>query len=154
MGKPLRTVGVLIALIATASLAGCVQEEEMTPGEARSSLIQITQDTAALLDVVGWERHGDATVGPCGDGVNWAYVESAPVPDSAPLDDAKTVADYWESLGITVRINTEKSPVVFGSGGPVTAISFGAGPNTYNIAGTSACAPGDFRSILREGITD
>lgn len=136
------------------TLTGCTQEEKMTPDEARASLIQITQDTATQLGVSGWKRRGGASVGSCRDGVNWGYTEYAPVPDSVPLDDVKIVADYWESLGLTVQVNTEKSPVVFGSGGPVAAISFGAGPNTYNIAGTSICVPGDADKIINEEYVD
>lgn len=115
----------------------------MTPPEARDSLTTITHETAELLGVDGWEESGAPSVASCGDGVKWAYSYAAPIPDAAHLENAQKVADYWEKLGMTVRINTEFDPVVFATGGPLQGISFSTGPGTYSIDGTSLCVPGD-----------
>lgn len=134
----------MLATLGALVLAGCgAKEEQMTPDEARDSLTTISHDTAELLDIDGWKESGAPSVGSCSGGLNWAYIYGAPIPDSAPLEDAQTVADYWKGLGMTVRINTEHDPVVFATGGPLQGIRFSTGPGSYYFSGTSLCVPGD-----------
>ncbi|WP_043361172.1 hypothetical protein [Microbacterium testaceum] len=59
-----------------------------------------------------------------------------------PAADVQRVADYWASLEITSRIVSKPVPVVFGSGGPVNAISFSTAP-TYAISVGGICVPGN-----------
>lgn len=139
-------IAIGFATVLAMALVGCGStEEKMKPDEARDSLTTIAHDTAALLDVEGWAENGAPLANTCdsGSGVKWAYFYAAPRPDADPAADAKTVADYWESLGLDVRTNTEHDPVVFGTGGPVRSISFSTGPSVYDVSGTSLCVPGD-----------
>ncbi|MDF2562712.1 MAG: hypothetical protein K0R99_4158, partial [Microbacterium sp.] len=74
----------------------------MTPHEARDTLISTIEESAALLDVSGWNRDHAANVqscGPDGQSAKYGYGYGAPQPDP-PRDrhaDAKTIADYWTS---------------------------------------------------------
>lgn len=123
---------------------GCgSQEEQMTPDQARDALTSVTHDSADLLKIDGWTESGVPSAGSCADDLNWEYIYGAPAPDGAPLDDAQTVADYWKSLGMTVRVNTEHDPVVFANGGSLRGISFSTGPGNYHFSGTTLCVPGD-----------
>lgn len=123
---------------------GCgSQEEQVTPDQVRDALTSVTHDSADLLKIDGWTESGVPSAGSCADGLNWEYIYGAPAPDGAPLDDAQTVADYWKSLGMTVRVNTEHDPVVFANGGSLRGISFSTGPGNYHFSGTTLCVPGD-----------
>lgn len=136
-----------VALVAAVAVlaTGCTSKEDLvTPEEARDSLVTVTSETAALVESVGaWSPSGDPSAGSCNGGLNWDYGISAPPPDSARLEDAQTVADYWTSLGMEVRVQTDPDPVVYATGGPLKGISFSTGPGLYSIGGTSMCAPGD-----------
>jgi len=145
-------VAVAFAVVVV-TLTGCgPQEADVTPDEARETLTSIIHDTAELLGTPGWEEASTPGVESCdnGDGVKWSYRYSTPPGDVDPLADAETVAAHWESLGMSVRINTEHSPVVFATGGPLQGLSFSTGPGNYSIAGTSACVPGDANQIIDE----
>ena len=134
-------------------LTGCgPQEADVTPDEARETLTSIIHETAEVLGTGGWEDAGDPGVTSCdgGDGVKWNYLYKAPRGDVDLMADAEKVADYWESLGMSVRINTEHDPVVFATGGPLQGVRFSTGPAMYGIAGTSACVPGDANQIIDE----
>ena len=136
-----------------AILTGCApQEADVTPDEARETLTSIIHDTAELLSMPGWEEASAPGVQTCdgGNGIKWNYRYSRPPGDVDALADAETVASHWESLGMSVRINTEHSPVVFATGGPLQGLSFSTGPGNYSIAGTSACVPGDANQIIDE----
>ncbi|MGR6742433.1 hypothetical protein ACU6RU_10425 [Microbacterium sp. F1-18] len=141
-------------------LTGCTtnQHDTMTPHEARDTLISTIEESAALLDVSGWNRDHAAGVqscGPDGTSAKYGYGYGAPQPDP-PRDrhaDAKTIADYWTSLGMTVRtvLNPEGDPVVFSTGGPVQGMKFvTAPPGDYYIAGTSLCVPGNVSELRKE----
>lgn len=127
----------------------------MTPDEARDALVRITEDTAALLGNDGWKSSSEPSVGPCEyDEVDWSYRQSSPIPDADHLTNAQTVAEYWEGLGMTVRIDQTPDPVVYATGGDLHGISFSTGPGTYQIAGTSLCVPGDLSQIIGEEYVD
>ena len=114
----------------------------MTPEQVRDSLIKIAEDTAALLDIDGWKDEASLAQG-CSAGVEFGYTYAAPPADSVRLAEARKVAEYWRSLGMETRVNSENDPVVFGSGGPIQSISFSTGPGMYDVSGTSLCVPGD-----------
>ncbi len=124
----------------------------MTPDEARETLTSIIHDTAEILGTPGWEEAGAPGVESCdsGNGVKWSYRYSAPRGDVDLMADAEKVAEHWETLGMTVRINTQHDPRVFATGGPLQGLSFAAVPESYSIAGTSACVPGDANQIIDE----
>lgn len=119
----------------------------MAPEDARDVLVSIIQDTAAKLSVSGWNEDGAPGIQSCdasrAGGVKFGYGYGAPQPDGDHLADAETVADYWGSLGMTVRIDTTSEPVVFGEGGQVQGLRFSTAPGDYYIAGTSLCVPGN-----------
>lgn len=137
-------------------LAACTasEEETVTPSEARDTLIRTIEDTAAQLDVKGWNRDHAAEVGNCGaqrgERVNYSYGAGAPAPDGDHAANARTVADYWRSLGMEVRIVDAPAYVVYGTGGPVEGLSFSTAPGNYYIAGESSCVPGDADELRKQ----
>lgn len=137
-------------------LAACTfsQEATMTPSEARDALIRTIEDTAAQLDVQGWNRDGAAEVGNCGaqrgERVNYTYGYGAPAPDSDRAADARTVANYWRSIGMQVRIVDSPVYVVYGTGGPTEGLSFSTAPGDYYIAGESLCVSGDADELRKQ----
>ncbi len=146
--------------LTTMMLSGCTQSkgETMTPHEARDALVSTITDSAALLNITGWAATGPEG-GNCGatagTDVNYNYVYGAPQPGSDHNHDAdaKKIADYWTSLGMTVRtvINPEGDPVVYGTGGPVDGLRFvTAAPGNYFFGGTSLCVPGNADELRPE----
>ncbi|MDQ1215476.1 MULTISPECIES: hypothetical protein [Microbacterium] len=128
----------------------------MTPHEARDTLISTIEESAALLDVSGWNRDHAAGVqscGPDGTSAKYGYGYGAPQPDP-PRDrhaDVKKIADYWTSLGMTVRtVETNGTPAVFANGGAIAALSFSPAPGDYYISGTSLCVPGNVSELRKE----
>ncbi len=101
----------------------------MTPHEARDALVSTIENSAALLNVTGWKPDGPG-VQRCGDGsrANYTYVYGAPQPgsDHDHHVDAKKIADYRTSLGMTVKtvMDPEGDPIVYGTGGPVEGLRF------------------------------
>ena len=131
----------------------------MSPQEARDTLVSTIKDSAALLDIDGWNRDGAAEVGNCGrtrgTDVNYTYGWGAPQPGGDHFADAKTVSDYWESLGMTVRtVVTNNTPVVYATGGPTSGLRFSTAPGDYYIAGTSLCVPGDADELRNQETTE
>lgn len=126
----------------------------MNPPEARDSLIRTIEDTAARLDVEGWNRDHAAEVGNCGarrgERVNYAYGYGAPPPARDHAADARSVAEYWESLGMRVRVVEYPHFVVYATGGPVEGLAFSTAPGDYYISGTSLCVPGDADEIRKQ----
>ena len=118
----------------------------MTPDEARDMLAATIADTAALIDGPEWAESFASAAQECAvgatSGTKFGYAYSAPRPDRDRRADAEKVAEYWKSLGMTVRIVPESGPAVYGAGGPVQNIDFLTEPGNYGIGGTSLCAPG------------
>lgn len=123
----------------------------MTPGEARDALVATVQNTAARLNVEGWNEDRSPEPGNCGerrgDAVNFMYGYGAPSPETNFEEDARIVADYWKSLGMAVRVVDAPVHTVYASGGPVEGLSFSTAPGDYYISGTSLCVEGDADSI-------
>lgn len=142
-------VAATLAVVGIA-LASCgPQEANVTPNDARDTLTTIIHESAELLDTGGWQESSAPGIQSCdgGNGVKWNYLYSAMPGDADPLADAQKVAAHWESMGMTVRLDTEHAPVVFATGGPLQGLSFSTGPGKYGIGGTSACVPGDANQI-------
>ncbi|GIT79913.1 hypothetical protein LLS1_15820 [Leifsonia sp. LS1] len=155
-----RRAGVVIAAAILAALTGCTptsKEATMTPHEARDTLVKTITDTAARLPVSGWTDSGAPSVTDCdangAAGAKYGYFYRAS-PGTDFAGDAKTVADYWTSLGISVRTVTAPDTAVYGTGGPVQTISFQTAPGDYAISGTSLCVPGDVDTLIDEQAGD
>ncbi|MCQ1999370.1 hypothetical protein [Arthrobacter zhaoxinii] len=125
-------------------------------------MVELVFNTAEQLDVTGWwPRNGSAGAQECtpesshglGDATaSYSYDRWAPQ-GTDHVEDAQRVADYWESLGMTVRtINPTKDPVVFGEGGPVLRAEFDtdAPEQSYSIGATAPCSPGDAWTLNEE----
>ena len=150
--SPSRTVTIALLAVTVGLLTACQSEEAMTPHEARDQLVATIEETGTLLDVPGWERASAPTIQDCdgGNGVKYGYSYSSPPPDGDHVADANTVADHWKSLGMAVRIDASSDPVVYAEGGPVEGLSFGTGPGSYYIAGSSLCVPGNADDLVDE----
>lgn len=134
-------------------LSGCAlaRDVKLNPSEARDALTRTIEDTAAQLDVPGWNRDHAPEVGDCGEQrANYTYGFGAPAPNSDHAADARIVADYWRSLGMEVRVVEDPLYVVYATGGPVEGLSFSTAPGDYYIAGESLCVPGDADEIRKQ----
>lgn len=120
----------------------------MSPEEAREQTLKVLTGTIAAAGGSDWtlDRHGTAIPEECRvdnqDGVTFAHGAFTKSLGSDPAADVQRVADYWTSLGIDSRIESDPVPAVFGSGGPVKAISFATAP-TYAISLGGVCVPGN-----------
>ncbi|PPH55070.1 hypothetical protein C5D25_16635 [Rathayibacter sp. AY1D7] len=164
-GSPQRTgVALTVAALLVMSMTACATEKEarpvstMSPREGRDRVVEFVRDSAGRLDVEGWwPRSGAARPDVCGpgdrvSGASYSYAWWAPAGTDVE-GDARKVADYWESLGMTVRVtDSTPRPTVYGQGGPVLRASFvtGAVEEMYMIGAEMPCAPGDFESLLLE----
>lgn len=141
----------LMLVMPACSMTG---EDEMNPSQARDALTGTVEDSAAQLDVDGWVSSHAPEVGDCGaqsgERVNYSFTYGAPAPDDDHESAARTMADYWRSLGMQVRVVESPSYVVYGSGGPVEGLTFSTGPGNYFIAGESLCVPGDADEIRKQ----
>lgn len=126
----------------------------MSPGGARDALVGVVEESAAQLDVTGWARSHAPEVGNCGtrssERANYSFVYGVPAPVGKHEDDARKIAEYWQSLGMEVRLVESPAYVVYGSGGPVGGLTFSTGPGNYYIAGESLCVPGDAAELRKQ----
>lgn len=145
---------VAIGVVVLGLLTGC-----STPGggtmdaeTARDQLVTVMNDTADRLGIEGWEPVGGVpSASSCGEnGAEFAYAIGVE-PRQEHLADAKTVQEYWTSLGMDVRLVEDPVPAVFATGGPVTGLSFQTAPGLYGILGTSLCGEGDPRELNGAG---
>ncbi|MDF2990730.1 MAG: hypothetical protein K0S37_1244 [Microbacterium sp.] len=120
----------------------------MSPHDAREQTVKVLRDTINVIDATDWvlDAKGTPLPGQCSvdgeDGVTFSLGGYAQTEGADPAADVQRVADYWATLGIASRIVSEPVPVVFGSGGPVNAISFSTAP-TYAISVGGICVPGN-----------
>ncbi|KSU54767.1 hypothetical protein AS029_07400 [Microbacterium enclense] len=146
-----RYLGVM-ALVAVSGLllVGCTREEteHMTPEQARDQTMSVLYGTMRASGITGWIPDAEGQPLPQGckvadeDGVTFGHGAYAQPENTDPAADAQRVVDYWDTLGIQSRVVTDPVIVVFGSGGPVNAISFATSP-TYAISLGGICVPGD-----------
>ncbi|PPF26028.1 hypothetical protein C5C34_00880 [Rathayibacter rathayi] len=163
LGEQRRIAVTATVLLLVGTMAGCAEREArpvstMSPREGRDRVVEFVRDSAGRLDVEGWRpRTGEARPDECGlgDGVKGAsYSYDWWAPAGTDVEgDARKVAEYWESLGMRVRVtDTTPRPTVYGEGGPVLRASFdtGAVEDQYNIGAVMRCAPGDAEELLDE----
>jgi hypothetical protein len=126
-------------------------EKTISAREGRDQVVELVINTTEQLDVTGWwPRNGVAWAQECSpgkgeQGASYGYDHWAPE-GTDHIGDAKRVAEYWESLGMTVRtINPTTHPTVFAEGGPVLRASFDthAADNSYRVGATAPCSPGN-----------
>ena len=139
---------VTAAVMATLGCAPVQPSEPHTPEDVRDAVVDTVTGTRALFPDLGWtmQNSGVPTPGECdANGVKGADFGMSGYTTDVGTDrvaDAEKVRNYWQSLGIAVRTVAEPYPAVFGSGGPVKAISFLTAP-TYSIDAGGLCAPGN-----------
>lgn len=143
---------VIVALLGATNVACAMKEPEkkMTAREGRDKAVELVMSTAGQLDVTGWwPRNGVAWAQECSlgggkIGASYGYDRWAPR-GADPAGDAQRVVDYWESLGMTVRVVDQGGPVVYGEGGSVLRAEFdtNASDNSYSVGAVARCAPGD-----------
>ena len=120
----------------------------MSPEEARDQVLTILNGTIEAAGGSDWtlDRQGFAAPQECRvdnqDGVSFTHGAFTTSLGPDPAADIQRVADYWTSLGIDSRVTSNPVPAVFGSGGPVKAISFATAP-TYAISLGGICVPGN-----------
>lgn len=157
------------------TLAACAGEEQNrsmsetnAPGETisvregRDRVVELVFDTAEQLDVTGWRpRNGAAGAQECtpesslglGDATSsYSYDRWAPR-GTDHIGDAARIAEYWESLGMSVRtVNSTTHPTVFAEGGPVLRAEFDtyASDESYSISAIAPCSPGDAFTLNEE----
>ncbi|MCC3268092.1 hypothetical protein MUG94_13305 [Arthrobacter gengyunqii] len=130
-------------------------EETISAHEGRDRVVELVFNTAEQLDITGWwPRNGSAAAQECTPEsshgredatASYSYDRWAPR-GTDHIGDAKRVAEYWESLGMSVRtVNPTTHPTVFAEGGPVLRAEFDtyASDESYSIGATAPCSPGD-----------
>jgi hypothetical protein len=126
-------------------------EQTISAREGRDRAVELVIDTTEQLDVTGWwPRNGVAWAQECSsesgkETASYSYDRWAPQ-GTDHIGDAKRVAEYWESLGMTVRIvNPTTHPTIFAEGGPVSRAEFDtdAADNSYSVGATAPCSPGN-----------
>ena len=126
-------------------------ENAVSAREGRDRAVELVINTTKQLDATGWwPRNGVAWAQECSlgsgeKGASYGYDRWAPQ-GTNHVEDAKRVAEYWKSLGMTVRtVNPTTHPTVFAEGGPVLRAEFDteASDKSYSIGATAPCSPGD-----------
>lgn len=156
-------VGALVMVMVTGLMSACAEKganpvNTMSPREGRDKVVELVIDTTKQLDIQGWwPRAGAASPDVCSlaggaEGASYSYSREAPEGTDF-LEDARKVAAYWESLGMSARVAySTPRPAVYGEGGPVLRASFdtGAAAGTYRVGAVARCSPGYAAGILRE----
>ena len=152
------------ALMMGMTITACAEKEPSTAisaREGRDRAVELVFNTTKQLDVTGWwPRNGVAWAQECtprSRGLehatsSYSYDRWAPQ-GTDHIRDAKRVAEYWESLGMTVRtINPTTHPTVFAEGGPVARAEFdtAAADQSYSVGATAPCSPGDSVALNKE----
>ena len=161
---PLRTLtAAMVVLMMGMTITACAEkepnttmsetttpEQTVTARDGRDRVVDFVINTTEQLDVTGWwPRNGvawaqECSLGEGGEGASYSYDHWAPQ-GTDHIEDAKRVAEYWKSLGITIRtVNPTTHPTVFAEGGPVLRAEFDtdASDKSYSIGATAPCSPG------------
>ncbi len=149
-----RTLSVLGILVAAATLASCsTPQGASTPAEqVEAQLTTVMYDTADQLNVGEWSPIGGRPrPAPCigTETSKFGWSIGADYQGKEPLEDAKVVRDYWQSLGMSARLVDGPNPSVYGSGAGAAAIEFSSGPRRYSIWATSLCGAGNSADLER-----
>ncbi|NYG07974.1 hypothetical protein BJ986_002461 [Phycicoccus badiiscoriae] len=145
---------VILAAAAVAALSACSPKEPtMTPHESRDQTIRVVHETQKLLSAGPWRVDlgaypEECTLSDGSTGVSYADAESAE-PTADHIGDANRIADYWKTLGMSVRVVTQ-NPTAYATGGPLKGASFSTSPGLYSIEASSTCVPGNAANLLGE----
>lgn len=162
---PMRTLtAAMVVLMMGMTITACAEKEPnttmsetttpektITAREGRDRVVDFVINTTKQLDVTGWwPRNGVAWAQECSlgsgkEGASYGYGHWAPQ-GTDHIEDAKRVAEYWKSLGMTVRtVNPTTHPTVYGEGGPVLRASFDTDRlrEFYDVGAVAPCSPGD-----------
>lgn len=153
--NPMRGAVSIASVALALSLAACATNmgDEMTPQESREAFVALVKDTASLVAPEGWAELGEPGWSSCSAGggegasTDWSYARD-PLTDHEAI--AKKVADYWESLGMQVRVVTEPNYSVYATGGVADAVAFHTAPGLYAISGSARCMPGNAKDLIDE----
>ncbi|MHC2184671.1 hypothetical protein ACVLV4_000295 [Rathayibacter agropyri] len=153
-----RLLSVVAVAVSFVLLVSCSTEREMSPEDNRRGVVEFIRDSAAVVPAEGWStREGSPRADVCGlgsgsKGAQFAYTYWA-FPNADLNGDAQRVAEYWRSLGMSVRVTDSTPwPTVYGEGGPVLRASFAtssAWGDRYSMDAVSWCRPGDSRELNR-----
>lgn len=152
------SVSVIITTMSACAGEGVKPVNTMSPREGRDQVVELVVETSRRLNIEGWwPRNGVAAPDVCsldggGEGASYSYEHWAP--QGTEFDeDARKVAAYWQSLGMSVRVTDSTSrPTVYAEGGSVLRASFmtSTTDNSYRIGAVARCAPGDAARLLDE----
>lgn len=153
-----RWLSVMVVAVATALLTSCSVEAPVSPEDNRRGVVEFIRDSAAAVPAEGWSTgEGAPRADVCGlgwgsTGAQFAYTYWA-LPNSDFHGDAQRVAEYWRSLGMSVRVTDSTPwPSVYGEGGPVLRASFDTSSSwdgRYSMDAVSRCEPGDSDELNR-----
>ncbi|MHC2184669.1 hypothetical protein ACVLV4_000293 [Rathayibacter agropyri] len=153
-----RWLSVIVVTVAAVLMSSCSEGASVPPEDNRRGVVEFVRDSAAAVPAEGWStREGAPRADVCGlgwgsKGAQFAYTYWA-FPNSDFHGDAQRVAEYWRSLGMSVRVTDSTPwPTVYGEGGPVLRASFAtssAWDNRYRLGAVSRCEPGDSRELNR-----
>ncbi|WP_153038831.1 hypothetical protein, partial [Rathayibacter tanaceti] len=154
-----RLLRALSAMLAVLLLSACGGSAPVSPEENRSGVVEFVKESAAVVPGEGWSTNeGTPPADRCGlgwgrRGARFAYNYWAR-PGVDLEGDAQRVAEYWRSLGMSVRVTDSTPwPTVYGEGGPVQRASFAtssAWADRYSIGAVSWCEPGDWMALNRD----
>ncbi|WP_158286119.1 hypothetical protein [Rathayibacter tanaceti] len=147
-----------MVMMSACSEEGAASVTEMSAREGRDEVVRLVIETTKQLDLEGWwPRNGEAAPDVCSradgqEGASYSYERWAPRGTDF-AGDARKVAAYWESLGMSVRIaDSTPWPSVYAEGGPVLRAAFdtSAADDSYQIVAVAPCAEGDYYDLLLE----
>ena len=148
----------VIAIMTSTSCSSPPAGKDMTPSQAKKSIVDIVERSAHAIGG-DWQVYSGPAVGICGedapDEVRYSYTMERPANAAvAPGSAIRKLKELWRDEGLrTVDYRSGGSDPflgVRGKGGRVTTIGFDALPGGSTIAGTSTCAPGDLRELREQ----
>lgn len=149
-----RTVTAIAWMLVAAVLASCSTPQGKIPSaeQVEAQLTTVMYDTADQLNIGEWSPIGGRPrPAPCTgtETSKFGWSIGADYQGKEPLEDAKVVRDYWQSLGMSARLVDGPNPSVYGSGAGAAAIEFSSGPRRYSIWATSLCGAGSSADLER-----
>lgn len=148
----------IIAIMALTSCSSPPAGKDMTPSQAKKSIVDIVERSA---DAIGgdWQVYSGPAVEICGqdapDEVRYSYTMERPADGAATSEsDIRQLEALWKDEGLRTFDYQSGGSDPFigirGKGGRVTTIGFDALPGGSTIVGTSTCAPGDLRELREQ----
>lgn len=154
----------VLLLVAALTLTGCgptphKKDPLMTPAESQKAMLSLIDDTIAELGGGQWSDRGVPAARDCrlpsGEtGANYVGYTMGPASANPDADIAK-VEWLWKSKHLSTRVvrstNQEDTTIrLYGTGGPVTGISFYADKKRTSLEGESICVRGDAGTLIDE----